>query len=159
MIRGESVKKLKRISVVHTPMQRFLGVLALLALFVCGIMVGVGLSNEKIFSALDSDLKTNQCVWAENVLLSEMPDEKTYDVFAHQFRFKIYQELEQFCGNKYEDRLQFEFAMLNVLENLNEGKNQFQQQAAQLHQCQMQSMEISARLAACEASKKIGERK
>lgn len=173
------MKSEKRISVVHTPMQRLWGILALGALFACGLMVGIGVGkSNKNFSASDSGLNIDQCEWAERVLLSEMPDEKTYDVYAHELRLKIYQELDSFCGEKYLPRVHFEKEIIQILYNMSQENNDFQQdkvqldqltfqlqqkehklqqQTAQLAQCESQIQQHAAQLAACENLNKIGE--
>ena len=178
------MKSEKRISVVHTPMQRLWGILALGALFACGLMVGIGVGkSNKNFSASDSDLNINQCEWAERVLLSEMPDEKTYDVYAHELRLKIYRELESFCGEKYLPRVHFEEEIIRILYNVSQENNDFQQDKVQLDKfavqaaqidacreqiqqrteqlaaCEEQIRQHAAQLAACENLNKIGERK
>ena len=151
------MKSEKRISVVHTPMQRLWGILALGALFACGLMVGMGIKSNKNFSASDSDLNINQCEWAERVLFSEMPDEKTYDVYAHELRLKIYRELERFCGEKYLPRVLFEKEIIQILYNMSQENNDFQQDKVQLDQLtfQLQQKEHklqqqTAQLALCE---------
>lgn len=127
------MKSDKRISVVHTPMQRLWGILALGALFVCGLMVGMGIKSNKNFSASDSGLNIDQCEWAERVLLSEMPDEKTYDVYAHELRLKIYQELERFCGIKYQKNIDFEITIIDSLTEVFRENNKLQKTRAQVN--------------------------
>ena len=41
------MKKSQKVSVVHTPAQRFWGILAFVALFGCGVMLGMGLNSDK----------------------------------------------------------------------------------------------------------------
>lgn len=156
---------------VHTRGQKIRGWLALIMLFICGLMVGMGIKSNKNFSASDSGLNIDQCEWAERVLLSEMPDEKTYDVYAHELRLKIYQELESFCGEKYLPRVYFEKDIIRILYNVAQENNDFQQdkvqldqltfqlqqkehklqqQTAQLAQCESQIQEHAAQFAACE---------
>ena len=173
------MKSEKKISIVHTPMQRLWGILVLAALFACGLMVGMGIKSNKFFSVSDYKFQVNECEWAERVLFSEMPDEKTYDVYAHELRLKIYQELERFCGEKYFSRVQFEKDIIQILYNISLENNNFQQdkvqldkfaaqlamceeqiqqRVAQLAMCEEQIQQRAAELATCENLNKIGER-
>lgn len=84
------MKSDKRISVVHTPMQRLWGILALGALFACGLMVGMGVSkksentiqwSEYDCKSFKSDLKV--ALRSENVSAEKIEElKKTYTEFC-----------------------------------------------------------------------------
>ena len=114
-------------------MQRFWGILALGALFACGLMVGMGIKSNEFFSVSNSNFQVNECEWAENVLLSEMPDEKTHDVYAHELRLKIYRELERFCGIKYQKNIDFEITIIGSLTEVFHENNKLQKTRAQVN--------------------------
>ena len=44
------MKNQKTVKIVHSPKQRFWGIMALVALFGCGVMVGVGMNSDKVES-------------------------------------------------------------------------------------------------------------
>ena len=84
------MKSDKKISVVHTPMQRFLGILALGALFACGLMVGMGVGkksentiqwSERECNSFKSDLK--EALRSEKVSAEKIEElKKTYTEFC-----------------------------------------------------------------------------
>lgn len=120
---------------VHTPAQKFWGWMALIALFICGIMVGVGInSNSEKNSAINTAQASVQpgpemdnnpektCTLIEESLLVRLPQG---DAGASSFdrieRAKIYANLsERGCAEnsqKYYDMAKQELAIARALED------------------------------------------
>ncbi len=123
-------KSKKYQSVTHTARQKFFGAMALLALFVCGVMVGWSVGNVKTVSApvepeqvqrpvpqVDTE-KT--CLIIENLLLEQLPPANA-DSEYRIIRAKIYANLsERGCNEnseKYIALAQQELEIARALED------------------------------------------
>lgn len=120
-------QKVKYQSVTHTTSQKIFGALALAALFVCGIMVGVGLNNTHA-EPKQSDAQqpvVNQvepketCAVIEEIQLKYLGDEESSDMLIHQENIRIYETLFQYgCDEnkaKYRDAIAREMEILAAL--------------------------------------------
>ncbi|MBE6461703.1 MAG: hypothetical protein E7006_02560 [Alphaproteobacteria bacterium] len=73
------MKNQKTVKIVHSPKQRFWGIMALVALFGCGVMVGVGMNSDKVESV--NNVETQEvaqpqktCVQIEELLAERLPE-------------------------------------------------------------------------------------
>ncbi|MBE6459837.1 MAG: hypothetical protein E7009_02525 [Alphaproteobacteria bacterium] len=122
--------------ITHTPAQRFWGIMAFAALFICGVMVGMGLNNNPHYgknvahasenpaptetATVDSGKQT--CTLIEESLLVRLPEG---DEFASSYdrieRAKIYANLsERGCAEnaqKYHDLAKQELAIARALQD------------------------------------------
>ncbi len=106
-------KQKQQYKVVHTKAQKFWGIMGLVALFVCGIMVGLGFSSSKKVIAAEVEETTNPvpeiqiepkptCVIVEELLLEKLPAENTISD-DRIMRAKIYANLsERGCAENSE---------------------------------------------------------
>lgn len=86
------MKSEKRISVVHTPMQRFFGILALGALFACGLMVGMGVGKKS----------ENTIQWSKydcNSFMSDLKDALRSEKVSAEKIEELRKTYTEFCGN------------------------------------------------------------
>ena len=86
------MKSDKRISVAHTPMQRLLGILALGALFACGLMVGMGVGKKS----------ENTIQWSKydcNSFMSDLKDALRSEKVSAEKIEELRKTYTEFCGN------------------------------------------------------------
>lgn len=95
-------KQTQQYRVVHTKKQRIIGSLALLGLFVCGLMVGWGInSNRKVTEpAVASNIAPvaqaqpqETCQIIEEILLERLFPVDAQDVWKHEANISIYEKL------------------------------------------------------------------
>ena len=94
----------KQYRVVHTTAQKIWGALALVALFVCGVMVGIGFSADRKVVAADivenskpvlevqAEIEAT-CQIIEDLLVERLYPVESQDVSAHQENMAIYEKL------------------------------------------------------------------
>ncbi len=94
----------KQYQVAHTTSQKIWGALALVALFVCGIMVGIGFGDDKKVVA-DVLVENTQpgaeiqaepeetCQIIEDLLLERLGPVESQDVSQHEYNITIYEKL------------------------------------------------------------------
>ena len=117
-------KNTKNVRVVHSTSQKIWGGLALCALFVCGIMVGVGLVKKNVADTQGgyAEQPKQACAVVEEIQLGWLNDERNSDVEAHKGNIKIYETLFQHgCPEnkqKYRDAIARE---MQILDSLNGG--------------------------------------
>ena len=96
------MKKQKTVRVVHTRAQKIWGFLALAGLFLCGIMVGLGINGRPVpvatnavadTSAVVTDAPAETCEIIEEILMRDlMPVDSDY-VPNHEFNITVYEKL------------------------------------------------------------------
>ena len=95
------MKKQKTVRVVHTRAQKIWGSLALAGLFLCGIMVGLGINGRPVpvsdavadTSAVVTDAPAETCEIIEEILMRDlMPVDSEY-VADHEFNITVYEKL------------------------------------------------------------------
>ena len=76
----------KNVRVVHSVSQKIWGGLALCALFVCGIMVGVGLVKKNVADTqmAQAEQQKQACAVVEEIQLGWLNDERSSNVAAHK---------------------------------------------------------------------------
>ena len=125
------MKSEKRISVRHTPMQRFWGVLAFLALFTCGVFVGVGIVKKtNVLMVEELELVENPvpqvesqpketCQIIEEMLLRNLGPEDSEYYQEHENNIAIYEKLVMNgCSEnqmKYHKKIQREQEIMRAL--------------------------------------------
>lgn len=98
------MKKDKNKSIKHTPAQRFWGVFVFLSLFVCGLMVGIGLGKKSVMQPVEQeqiinpvpqvDVKTKEtCQIIEDLLLERLYPEDSQNGMEHEENIIIYEKL------------------------------------------------------------------
>ncbi len=128
---------------VHTKSQIVFGWLAFIALFVCGVMVGIGWSdkNVKPDSGLVQVVQNEQsqketCTVIEEIQLRWLTDESSDDVHAHQANLRIYETLFQHgCPEnqaKYRTAIAREMEIISALNGQQNPKSTCQQIEASL---------------------------
>ena len=81
------MKKSQKVSVVHTPAQRFWGILAFAALFGCGVMLGIGLNEDK-----QQNVESAFSEWQCNELRSNIAQNNYPNVEVLEQMYEIYNE-------------------------------------------------------------------
>lgn len=81
--------------------QKFFGIIALVGLFACGVMVGVGIHNSNNnagapaqIAIADGNEGLPTCQVIENMLQNKLAPEEDMDPSFHQYNIEIYQKLE-----------------------------------------------------------------
>ena len=93
--------KLQKGYIVHTKSQKIYGWLAFIALFVCGMMVGMGMSQQHALSKQNVGHTTQSreskktCVVIEEIQLDWLVDENSPIVQDHQSNLRVYEILVQ----------------------------------------------------------------
>ncbi len=120
----------KQYKVVHTVSQKIWGSLALVALFVCGVMVGIGFSADRKVVAdvvvespqIGSEIRAEPeetCQIIEDLLLERLYPIESQDVSAHQGNMAVYEKLLRAgCeenSQKYRDAFNRENEIVAVL--------------------------------------------
>ena len=100
-------KSVKQYQIVHTPAQRFWGTMAFIALFICGIMVGISISSNtpvpqspqtstEPVTQESVNLTQKTCTLIEESLLIRLPDaDATTGSYDRIERAKIYANLSE----------------------------------------------------------------
>ena len=100
-------KSVKQYQTVHTPAQRFWGTMAFIALFICGIMVGISISSNtpvpqspqtstEPVTQESVNLTQKTCTLIEESLLIRLPDgDATTGSYDRIERAKIYANLSE----------------------------------------------------------------
>ena len=129
-VRREKMKKNKKNLIRHTPVQRFWGVFVFSALFVCGIMVGLGLGRKSVKLSIEQeqiinpvpqvDVKTKQtCQIIEDLLLERLYPEDSQNTIEHEENIVIYEKLlVSGCAENqgvYSDKIQREKDIVRAL--------------------------------------------
>lgn len=121
-------------NIVHTPAQRFWGIMAFIALFICGIMVGFGIGGTSTKPSISNTAHASvspapqvsepkkTCVLIEESLLVRMPKGDEFASSNDRIeRAKIYANLsERGCAEnsqKYHDMAKQELAIARALED------------------------------------------
>ncbi|MBR2510615.1 MAG: hypothetical protein IKB59_00425 [Alphaproteobacteria bacterium] len=93
--------KLQKGYIVHTKSQKIFGWLAFIALFVCGMMVGMGMSQQHALSKQNVGHTTQSreskktCAVIEEIQLGWLVDENSPIVQDHQSNLRVYEILVQ----------------------------------------------------------------
>lgn len=100
------MKKKQFYVIKHTPKQRFFGIMAFVALFVCGIMVGVSLGYKTGAKKVDGTIQvTNNheqnksekpketCQIIEDLLIERLYPEDSSEVWEHEENIAVYEKL------------------------------------------------------------------
>lgn len=133
----QTTKATKLYRIVHTPAQRFWGTMAFIALFACGVMVGLGLNGNPnrgthtahaaevvaptpVADPQPTETAKKTCTLIEESLLVRLPDGGPgADTEEHIYRAKIYANLsERGCSEnaqKYHDLAKQELAIARAL--------------------------------------------
>lgn len=97
--------KTKKQTITHTTSQKILGGLALCGLFICGLMVGLGLQSkqapthtepEQITNpapVVSTSVPTETCAVIEDLLLERLYPIDSQDIRAHEYNITIYEKL------------------------------------------------------------------
>lgn len=97
------MRKNKKVQVIHTRQEKIFGWLALVALFVCGMMVGLGINGrpapvaevEQVVTpapVVEPQTKEN-CEIIEKLLLERLAPLDSQDVNDHAYNIDVYEEL------------------------------------------------------------------
>lgn len=86
--------------IVHTKSQKILGWLAFIALFICGVMVGMGWSHNYVdykqnLVQENSHESKQTCAIIEEIQLRWLADENSPNVQEHQANLRVYETLFQ----------------------------------------------------------------
>ena len=96
------VKQVKQGKIVHTRAQKIWGGLALAALFLCGVMVGISFHGYRAKQANKVEVISEQqvevnsdktCLIIEDLLLQQLNPINSQDLFAHEYNTGIYEKL------------------------------------------------------------------
>lgn len=97
------MRKNKKVQVIHTRQEKIFGWLALVALFVCGMMVGLGINGRPAPVAEVEQVVTpapvvepqtkETCAIIEDLLLGRLMPEDSQDVRDHEYNIGVYEEL------------------------------------------------------------------
>ncbi len=96
------MKKQKTVRVVHTRAQKIWGSLALVGLFLCGIMVGLGINGRPVpvatnavadTSAVVTDAPAETCEIIEEILMRDLRPVDSDYVPEHEFNITVYEKL------------------------------------------------------------------
>lgn len=117
--------KLQKGYIVHTKSQKIYGWLAFIALFVCGMMVGMGMSQQHALSKQNVDHTTQSreskktCAVIEEIQLGWLVDENSPSVQDHQSNLRVYEILVQHgCSEnqeKYRTAIAREMEIIDAL--------------------------------------------
>lgn len=125
------MKQKKQITVVHSTKQRIIGALALLVLFVCGLMVGLGINDQKVVQQkhvvqqVSAEVESvpemvRTCAIIEDLLVEKLPPEDASSEHRIE-RAKVYANLsERGCvenSQRYVDLAKQELEIARALED------------------------------------------
>lgn len=132
----------KPVGVIHTRKQKIFGALALIALFACGVMVGLGVNGrpvpkvaeaeqvEKPAPVVNAETKPT-CAIIEELLLERLQPVNSQDVEVHTYNIDVYAELiENGCSanqQKYRNAAQRENEIVAALLALNNSQQTCEQ--------------------------------
>ncbi|MDW3024095.1 MAG: hypothetical protein R8N50_00165 [Alphaproteobacteria bacterium] len=131
---------------VHTRGQKIRGWLALIMLFICGLMVGVSISDRKteqqestLVQAVQEIQQTQQketCAVIEEIQLRWLNDENSGNIVDHQANVRVYETLFQHgCDenkDKYRAAIVREMAIIDALGGQQSAKSTCEQIEASL---------------------------
>ena len=91
----------KKVQVVHTRRQKIFGCLALLALFGCGFMVGMGIKGRSVPVAQPGQVNVQEvnaepketCQIVEDLLLARLAPIESQNVLNHEYNISVYEKL------------------------------------------------------------------
>ena len=136
--------KLQKGYIVHTKSQKIYGWLAFIALFICGMMVGMGMSQQHALSkqnvghTTQSQESKKTCVVIEEIQLGWLVDENSPIVQDHQSNLRVYEILVQHgCPEneeKYQKAIESEKQIIRALADKQEKSTCQQIEVALLEQ-------------------------
>jgi hypothetical protein len=134
--------KLQKGYIVHTKSQKIFGWLAFIALFVCGMMVGMGMSQQHALSkqnvghTTQSQESKKTCAVIEEIQLDWLVDENSPIVQDHQSNLRVYEILVQHgCPEneeKYRTAIAREMEIIDALSGQQNSMSTCQQIEASL---------------------------
>jgi len=90
------MKAKKKVQVVHTRREKIFGWLALTGLFVCGLMVGLGINGRPVKSVdvpvVDAQTQET-CAIIEDLLIGRLAPIESEDVRDHEYNIGVYEKL------------------------------------------------------------------
>ncbi len=136
----------KTYKIVYTRGQKIKGWLALIMLFVCGIMVGMGVGHKQTQSGpslgqtmkeiVQNSQQKETCAVIEEIQLGYLVDEKSADIAAHKQNIRIYETLFQHgCPenkNNYRVAISREMEIVSALTGQQNAQSTCQQIEASL---------------------------
>ena len=97
------MKANKKVRVVHTRKEKVLGWLALTGLFVCGLMVGLGINGrpaptavaeqQSASVAVEQEQPKETCAIIEDLLIGRLAPIESQDVRDHEYNIGVYEKL------------------------------------------------------------------
>ena len=126
---------------VYTRSQKIKGWLAFIMLFVCGVMVGVGITQKNVAPKQNADVQQvseqkETCAVIEEIQLRWLHDENSDDINDHQANVRVYETLFQHgCDankDKYRDAIAREMMIIESLGGAQTMKSTCQQIEASL---------------------------
>ncbi len=99
------MKKQKKVIITHTTSQKILGALALCGLFVCGLMVGLGLQKSQTSThtepeqitnpapVVSSSAPTETCAVIEDLLQARLYPIDSQNIYEHEANINLYEKL------------------------------------------------------------------
>jgi hypothetical protein len=95
------MKAKKKVQVVHTRREKIFGWLALTGLFVCGLMVGLGINGrpavvveqQSASVAVGQERSKETCAIIEDLLIGRLAPIESQDVRDHEYNIGVYEKL------------------------------------------------------------------
>ena len=129
----------KKVQVIHTRRQKIFGCLALLALFGCGFMVGMGIKGRPVPVAQPGKVNVQEvnaepketCQIVEDLLLARLVPVESQDVRDHEYNISVYEKLiMNGCSEnqmKYHNMAQREREIVVALQDSDAGQQTCEQ--------------------------------
>ncbi|MBO5946670.1 MAG: hypothetical protein J6Q44_00815 [Alphaproteobacteria bacterium] len=133
------MKANKKVQVVHTRRQKVFGWLALTGLFVCGLMVGLGINGRPVqkdavvqnVAPAEVAQPQETCAIIEDLLLERLMPVESQDVRDHEYNINVYEKLVMNgCSEnqmKYHKAAQREREIVSALQESNNSQQTCEQ--------------------------------